>query len=277
MTKMRKTIIVTGATGGIGKAVVLALAKQGHDFIIQGRNNEKGLSLVEQVSKINGSTCHFIQSDVSTIPAIKDLAEKIKKLTNKIDILIHSAGTLYSKRKETNEGLDEVFVVNYLCKFMLDQLLLDELTKGEGQIIIVGGLLDKKLEFNFDDLQLTSNYSVTKRMGQNKLAVHMHAQEFAKRNGAHPIINVIHPGVIKTDIARNLNITAKIAFSLLNLFKGNSMGKAIANILELALGNTVDSGYFYPELANLSVKEKIKLNAVSANKLWQNSLEISQI
>ncbi|UKB84867.1 SDR family NAD(P)-dependent oxidoreductase [Chryseobacterium sp. MEBOG06] len=274
---MRKTIIITGATGGIGKAAAIALAKQGNDIIIQGRDAEKGKSISEEISKINGSTCQFIQANTSTMDGIKNLVAEVKKLTTKIDILIHSAGTLNSKRKETKESLDEVFVVNYLCKFMIDNLLLEELKKGGGRIIIVGGLLSRGVTFDFSDLQLQSNYSVSKRMGQNKLAVHMHAQEFAKKNGEHPSINVIHPGVTKTNIDRNLNWLERTAFGLLLLIKGNSLEKAIANILELASANKVESGYFYPKLADTSVREKINLDDASTAKLWEESLKIAKI
>lgn len=274
---MKKTIVITGATGGIGKATVLTLAKQGHHIIIQGRNAEKGKDIVNEVSNINGATCKFIQANISTINEIKEFAEEVKKLTGKIDILIHSAGTLNSKRRETKEGLDEVFVVNYLCKFILNNALYEELKKGEGKIIIVGAPLMKGARFDFNDLQLKSNYSLTRRMGQNKLAIHMHAQEFAKRNGVHPSINVIHPGVIRTGIDRNLNGFSKIAFGLLSLFKSNSTEKAIANILDIVSTSTVGSGYFYPELAAPLAKQKINLDAATAARLWEESLKIAKI
>jgi hypothetical protein len=105
----------------------------------------------------------------------------------------------------------------------------------------------------------------------------MHAQEFAKRNGIHPSINVIHPGVIKTGIDRNLNWLGKLAFYMLELIKGNSLERALANILELASTNTIESGYFYPKLAKPFIKEKINFDAAIAARLWEDSLTIAKI
>jgi len=85
-----KSIIITGGTGGIGRAAVIAFAKQGNDIIFQGCNAEKGKKIAEELSKMSGSSAKFIAADVSTIDGIKSLAVEIKKLSNKIDILINS-------------------------------------------------------------------------------------------------------------------------------------------------------------------------------------------
>ena len=187
---MRKTIVITGGTGGIGYAVAIALAKQGNDIIFHGRDVEKGEKIAGELSTLNGTTAKFIAADVSTIEGIKTLVQEIKKQTNKIDVLIHSTGTFNSDRRETVDGCYESFTVNYLCKFILDSLLLEELKVGNGRVIIVGGRLKRNAVIDFDDLQMKSNYSLSKSRGQNMLAIYMHTQEFAKRNNSIPI-NVI--------------------------------------------------------------------------------------
>ena len=209
---MRKTIVITGGTGGIGHAAAIAFAKQGNNIIFQGRDAEKGNEMAEELSKMNGSTAKFIAADVSTIDGIKALVVEVKKLTNKIDVLIHSIGTFNSERRETKDGLYESFTVNYLCKFMLDHLLLEELKRGEGRIIIVGVPLMKNAAINFDDLQMKATYSFMKSRSQNMLAVHMHVREFTKRNNSIPI-NIVNPGYVKTGIYRNLKGVMK--FSML--------------------------------------------------------------
>ena len=273
---MRKTIVITGGTGGIGHAVAIAFANQGNELIFQGRDVEKGKRIAGELSKMNGSTATFIATDVSSIDGIKTLAAEIKKLTNKIDVLIHSAGTFNSERRETRDGFYESFTVNYLCKFMLDHLMLEELKHGEGKVIIVGARLMKNATINFDDLQMKTTYSLSKSRGQNMLAVYMHVQEFAKRNNSIPI-NIINPGFVKTDIYRNLKGTMKFFMSVLELFIGNSSDKAIMNIMELAKTDSNDSGYFYPTVANPAAKEKINLDASVASKLWDESMMIGKL
>lgn len=273
---MKRTIFITGGTGGIGKAAAMALAQQGNDLIIQGRDASKGKIIADEISKINGSTCKFIQADISTVDGIKGLAAEAKKLTNKIDILIHSTGTLNSDKIESKDGLDQGFTVNYLTKFMLDNLLLDELKRGEGRIIIVGAPLMKSAAIHFDDLQMKNKYSLTKAMGQSMLAVHMHAQELAKRN-ASLSVNIVHPGLVKTGILRNTTGGMKFFFNVFGPLISNSAEKSVVNIMALANSEKPESGYFYPKVAKPTVKNKINLDTNIATKLWDESLKISKL
>ena len=273
---MRKTIVITGGTGGIGYVTAIAFAKKGNDILFQGRDAEKGNKIAEELSKINGSTAKFIAAEVSTIDGIKTLAAEIKKLTNKIDLLIHSIGTFNSERRETKDGFYESFTVNYLCKFMLDYLLLEELKNGEGRVIIVGARLMKDAAINFDDLQMKNSYSLGKSRGQNMLAVYMHAQEFTKRNNSIPI-NIINPGFVKTGIYRNQKGFMRFIMRVVELFIGNSSEEAIRNIMELANIDSNQSGYFYPTVAKPTAKEKIQLDASVASKLWEESMKIGKL
>ena len=159
---------------------------------------------------------------------------------------------------------------------MLDNLLLNELKKGEGRIIIVGVPLMKNAAINFDDLQMKAKYSFMKSRSQNMLAVHMHVQEFTKRNNSIPI-NVIHPGFVKTGIYRNLKGPMKFIMRVVELFIGNSSDEAIVNIMELAKTDSNQSGYFYPTVAKPTTKEKINLNTSVASKLWDESMIIGKL
>jgi NAD(P)-dependent dehydrogenase (short-subunit alcohol dehydrogenase family) len=273
---MKKTVVILGGTGGIGEAAALALAKQGNDVIIQGRDTEKGKKIADAITQAGG-TAQFINSAISSVEDVKNIASEIKKLTNKIDVLILSTGTLNSDRKETKDGLEEGFLVNYLSKFIVDSLLLNELKNGEGRIIIVGAPLMKSAAINFNDLQLKNDYSLMKGMGQNMLAVHMHAQEFAKKYGNKPSINVIHPGVVKSGIGRNLKGGMKFFVNVFTPLIGNSPEKAVVNILDVANTEKIESGYFYPKVAKPEAKQKIELDSTVAGKVWEESQKIAKL
>lgn len=273
---MKMTIFITGGTGGVGYAAAIALAKQGNNIIIQGRDTEKGEKIVEKISGINGATCKFIRADISTVEGIKNLAAEVKSRTNKIDVLIHATGTLNSVRRESKDWLDESFTVNYLTKFILDNLLLNELRNGEGRVIIVGAPLLKNAAINFDDLQMKAKYSLVKSMGQAMLAVHLHAQELAKRNN-YLSVNVVHPGVVKSGILRNTNGTMRFFFNVFGSLISNSPEKATVNILELADTSNRESGYFYPKVAKPAIKQKINLDSSVAERLWNESLKIGKL
>ena len=274
---MKKTIVITGGTGGIGYAVARVLAKQGNDIIFQGRDADKGKKIASELSNMNGSTARFITADVSSVEGIKDLAAGIKQLTNKIDIFIQATGVLYSERTETKDGFYGSFPVNYLCKFMLDDLLLDELKLGQGKIIIIGGPLRKGALLNFNDLQMKTNYTLFGSIGQNQLAVHMHAQEFSKRNGGSIPINVVNAGMVKTGIDRNVKGFMKLVFIILGPVLANSIEKAIVNVIALADTDDKDSGYFYPKVGQPAIKEKINLDPAVASTLWDESLKIGKL
>jgi len=274
---MKKTIVITGGTGGIGYAVAKALAKQGNDIIFQGRDANKGKKIASELSNLNGSNARFIAADVSSVDGIKDLAAGIKQLTNKIDIFIQATGVLYSERSETKDGFYGSFPVNYLCKFMLDDLLLDELKLGQGKIIIIGGPLRKGALLNFNDLHMKTNYTLFRSIGQNQLAVHMHAQEFSKRNGGSIPINVVNAGMVKTGIDRNVKGFMKLVFIILGPVLANSIEKAIVNVIALADTDDKDSGYFYPKVGQPAIKEKINLDPAVASTLWDESLKIGKL
>ncbi|MBB5646072.1 SDR family NAD(P)-dependent oxidoreductase [Pedobacter cryoconitis] len=274
---MKKTIVITGGTGGIGYAVAIALAKQGNDIIFQGRDADKGRKIAEELSKINGTNARFIAADVSSIEGMKALALGIKKITNKIDILIQATGTLNSERQETKDGLYESFAVNYLCKFMLDYLLVDELKSGRGKVIIVGGPLRRGATINFDDLQMKTNYSLFNSIGRNQLAIHMHAQEFSKRYGGSIPINVVNAGMVKTGIDRKVKGIMRLMFLVLGPILANSIESAIVNVIALADTDGRDAGYFFPKVAKPAIKERIDLDASVASKLWDESIKIGKL
>lgn len=268
---MEKTVLITGATGGIGYAAAKAMAKKGHRLILQGRDSLKGEQIAMELSKIKGSNISFVQADVSTVNGMKALAKEIKLMTNKIDVFIQATGTLNSERKETSDGLYESFAVNYLCKFMLDHLLLPELKRGEGRIIIVGGPIRRGAIINFSDLHMKKNYSLMKSIGQNMLAIHMHAQEFSKQNSPDISINVTNAGVVKTGIDRNIKGIMKLVFRIVGPIIGNSIDDAIINVLALVETDSIASGYFYPKVAEPAIKVKIDENPIMASRLQQVS------
>ncbi|MET4141444.1 SDR family NAD(P)-dependent oxidoreductase [Pedobacter sp. UYP1] len=274
---MKKTVVITGGTGGIGYAIAIALAKQGNDIIFQGRDADKGRKIAGELSKINGTNAKFIAADVASIEGTKALALAIKKLTNKIDILIQATGTLNSERHETKDGLYESFAVNYLCKFMLDYLLVDELKSGLGKVIIVGGPLRKGAAINFDDLQMKTNYSLFKSIGRNQLAIHMHAQEFSRRYGSSIPINVVNAGMVKTGIDRKVKGFMKLVFLVLGPILANSIESAIVNVIALADTDERDAGYFLPKVAKPALKDKIDLDKSVASKLSDESIKIGKL
>ncbi|HXP51116.1 MAG TPA: SDR family NAD(P)-dependent oxidoreductase, partial [Bacteroidia bacterium] len=162
-----KTAVITGGNSGIGKEVAIALAKNNYRVIINGRDAEKTKqAAAEIVTASNNKNVDYIVADISVISGMKKLAAEIKSRTGEIDSLVLSSGVIFPDRRETTDGLESMFTIQYLSRFAITQLLLPELQKGKAKIIHVGASKIKNAQIFFDDLSLKNNFSMFKAMGQ---------------------------------------------------------------------------------------------------------------
>jgi NAD(P)-dependent dehydrogenase (short-subunit alcohol dehydrogenase family) len=268
-----KTAVITGGNSGIGKATATLLAKKGYRVIIHGRDSEKTKQAAEEIKTISGNiNVDYIVADVSLIKGMKQLADAIKQKTDTIDTLVLSTGVILPKHIITGDGLEAGFVIQYLSRFTLTQLLMPELKKGKAKIVLVGAPLMKGAAIFFDDIALKNNFTMMKALAQEMFANHLFVQEFAKRNpNSDVVMNIAHVGIAKTGIMRESNFFLK---ALVSLF-GKSPEKASGNFVFLGTDDSVNfSGYFFPKPANTSAKEKISHHAAVAEKLWNKSMEI---
>ena len=111
-----KTVLITGATSGIGRAASIAIASQGARIIILARNSEKAAELL---AELPGQGHLFFLCDMMSIAEIRRVTEQVKSAVSRLDILINNAGTWFSERQLTAEGQERTFVVNYLAYLQL--------------------------------------------------------------------------------------------------------------------------------------------------------------
>ncbi|MGB0524047.1 MAG: SDR family NAD(P)-dependent oxidoreductase [Flammeovirgaceae bacterium] len=134
---MRKSILITGSTDGIGKLAAIKLAKDGHELYLHGRNSDKLSTVISEVKEISGNA-HikgFI-ADFTDFEAVTQLAQTLKTELPKIDVLINNAGVFNMAMIETKAGLDISFVVNYFAPYLLTNQLIPLLKKGSSPRII---------------------------------------------------------------------------------------------------------------------------------------------
>jgi len=268
-----KTAVITGGNSGIGKATATALAKKGYRVIIHGRDPIKTKDAADEIKAQSGNNnVEYVSADVSLISGMKDLANAIKQKTNSIEALVLSTGIILPNHVVTADGLEAGFVVQYLSRFTLTQLLMPELKNGKAKIILVGAPLLKNATIFFDDIALKNNFTMMKALAQEMFANHLFVQEFAKRYpGPEVVMNIAHPGVAKTGIMRHSNFMFKL---MVNLF-GRSPASSAGNFVFLSTDDSVNySGYFFKKPGNPSVKEKISHDASMAERLWNKSLEL---
>ncbi len=128
MQQAQKTALITGATSGIGKATVLALAKQGLQVVLVARNLQKGQAALEEIrAKTGNSHVDVLIADLSSQQAIRQLADEFIGTYQRLHVLVNNAAVNLSKPSLTVDGLETTFAVNHLAPFLLTNLLLDVL------------------------------------------------------------------------------------------------------------------------------------------------------
>ena len=198
-----KVCLVTGATAGIGKVAAAALAAQGAEVVITGRNPQKTRDVVDQIKSETGNqSIQYLLADFSDLQQVRDLAASFKERCSRLDVLLNNAGAFYNNRKETALGVEMTFLVNHLAPFLLTQLLLDVLrSSAPARIVNVASDAHKYGTMDFDDLGFERGYFGMKAYARSKLANVLFTYELARRlAGSGVTVNAVHPGHVATDI-----------------------------------------------------------------------------
>lgn len=196
-----KTVLVTGATDGIGMQSALELARMGARVIVHGRSAERGASTVDSIRRQTGSDkVRFEQADFASLQQVRALAGRINASCDRLDALINNAGVYLRAHELTEDGYEMTLGVNHLAHFLLTHLLLDLLkASAPARVVTVSSNLHLSGRVEFDNLQLERNYSTRAAYNNSKLFNVMFSQELSARLDPQVVTsNSLHPGVIAT-------------------------------------------------------------------------------
>lgn len=211
-----KTCLITGATFGIGKTTALGLARQGARVVIVGRDAGRAAETASWLKREAGSDrVDFLVADLSSQAEIRRLAEEFKRTQDRLDILINNAGAMFAKRETTVDGFERTWALNHLAYVLLTFELLDYLQfSAPARMINVASRAHARFALDLADLQGARDYSSFKAYCRSKLANVVFTYALARRlDGAQVSVNCLHPGVVATGIARNMNGLFRLAFS----------------------------------------------------------------
>ncbi len=198
-----KTVLITGSTDGIGKQTAIDLAVRDFFVIVQGRNKDRTLRAVEEISNNTKSNkIDYVIADLSSFKQTRQLAEEIKSKHNRLDVLINNAGVYMKTRSLTEDGLETTFQVNHLSHFLLTILLLDLIKNStKARIINVSSVAHMHAELDFDNLQGEKHYDAYNAYAVSKLANILFTYRLAEKLKDTGItVNALHPGVIGTKL-----------------------------------------------------------------------------
>lgn len=212
-----KIAVVSGATSGIGRAAALKLAGQGVEVLAIGRDANRGQELEAALRAASGGKGSFLQADLSLIAEARRVLGLISAKTPHLDAVILSAGGLEFEATKTSEGLNKVFVTNFLHKFVLGEGLRPLLARGHGRLVLVAADIPDKMEPDWAKFEGAQDYAGVPSLPRMHAACLSLIQSWAAAWKADGIeVTAIHPGVVDTGFFRS----AKGAWTLLKVIFG---------------------------------------------------------
>ncbi len=277
-----KIAVVTGCTSGIGFETMRVLALRGAYVIGTSRSLERA---EEACKGVRGMTTP-LQLELSDFDSVVSCAETIRSMNRPVDMLICNAGHRGGgNEQELINGVEKHFIVNHLGHFLLVNRLLDRLYYAwQGRIVVVasraayreapeGGIL-------FDDLRITRDYSDAMAYGHSKLANVLFSLELGKfLRGSRITSNALHPGLINTEIDRNVNRFLQFGFGVLAAVSGKNIEEGAATSCYVAtnplLGST--SGRFFEDCNAIDLVGDTHMQDMAmADRLWLLSEELTR-
>jgi retinol dehydrogenase 14 len=196
-----KTVLVTGGTGGIGKATAAGVARLGARVGIVGRDRQRAEAAAADIRRgVDKAVVDPFVADMSSQAEVRTLAVAVLDRYPRLNVLVNNVGGSWATRHTTADGLEHTFAVNHLGPFLLTNLLLDRLkTSAPARVVTVSSGAQSMGRIDFDDLQGERRYSGQRAYNQSKLANVMFTYELTRRlEGTGVTANVLHPGVART-------------------------------------------------------------------------------
>src|SRR5271157_784204 len=193
-----QTILITGATSGLGKELAQALAKQGATVLLHGRDAGRGHATVRQIKETTSNDrIEFFCADLSSLREVNELSQAVRSRVTQLDVLVNNAGVGFgkdgSKRELSQDGYELRFAVNYLASYLLTEGLIS-LLKASAPARIVNVASVGQAPLDFDNIMLTHGYSGVTAYRKSKLAMIIWTFDLAERlAGTGVTVNALHP------------------------------------------------------------------------------------
>jgi NAD(P)-dependent dehydrogenase (short-subunit alcohol dehydrogenase family) len=273
-----KICIITGANSGIGKATAIGLAEMNASVVMLCRSKERGEVAQKEIKELTGNNnVDLLLCDLSSQKEIRNFVTEFKSKYQNLHVLLNNAGVMLSKKYLSEDGFEMNFAVNHLAPFLLTNLLLETLKKSApSRIINVGSAAHRMGKIDFEDLQSENKKGRLMRLyGNSKLAMILVSYELSnKLEGSNVTVNVLHPGLVNTNLGRDRSSTSK-GFAG-KFFKSPEIGAETS--IYLASSPEVEgiTGKYFAKKKEKDSSKK-SYNEEHAKRLWEISLEMTKI
>ena len=270
-----RTVLITGANQGLGKASAMSLGQMGAKLVLVCRNAEKGRAAVAAAEKAGAKDVAFIAGDLASQAEVRCIAAEIRSRHDRLDVLLNNAGVVVPSRRVTVDGIEETFAINHLAYFLLTKLLLDVLLASQpARIINVSSEAHRRATMHWDDLQFAKgNYKPFTAYGQSKLCNILFTRELAQQlAGTRVTANCLHPGFVVTGFGRTYGgylgplVRAAMALGAISVEDGKKTQVWLASAPEVA----GISGKYFEKCKEREPNQEAQ-DPAAARRLWEIS------
>jgi NAD(P)-dependent dehydrogenase (short-subunit alcohol dehydrogenase family) len=276
MTDMQgKTVIITGATSGIGEVAAIRLAEQGARIVFTARDQARADDTMAKLRKANAAADHAVHmADLSTLAEMKRIGAELAR-EPQIDVLINNAGALFNRRQETSDGLEMTFAVNHMAYFVITNMLLPGLKPG-ARIVTTASNAHRGARLDFDDLQSRKGYTSFAVYSRSKLCDILFNRELARRTPPGVTANALHPGFVATRFGDQSGGVMQRLVRVAKPIGAISPQEGAKTITWLASSPDVEgvTGEYFHE-CKIATPTKEARNDADARRLWEISAQIA--
>jgi NAD(P)-dependent dehydrogenase (short-subunit alcohol dehydrogenase family) len=269
-----KTVVITGATSGIGEVAAIRLSQKGARIVLVARDKARADATLKKLSG-TGHTVHF--ADLSRISEMKRLANELAG-EPQIDVLMNNAGALFNTRQVTEDGLEKTFATNHMSYFVVTNMLLPKLKPG-ARIVSTASDAHRGAKLYFDDLQSAKGYAGFAVYSKSKLCNILFNRELARRiEGTGVTANCLHPGFVATRFGDRSGGFVAFAIRAVKPVGAISPEKGAQTMIYLASSPdvaNVSGQYFYK--CEIATPTKEAQDDASARRLWDESAKIAGV
>jgi NAD(P)-dependent dehydrogenase (short-subunit alcohol dehydrogenase family) len=275
-----KTVVITGATSGIGEVTATRLAALGARIVFVARDKNRGDATLARLRQAGSEVDHRVcYADLSRLSEMKRVAQEIAASEPRIDILMNNAGAIFDKRYETEDGLERTFALNHMSYFVITQILRERLAATPGaRIVSTSSHAHRRAAVDFSDLQLAKGYGSLDAYCKSKLYNILFTRELSRRiKDTGVLANCFHPGFVATRFAdEGKGITAS-AFRLAKrlALRPEEGARTMIFLASSANVDKVTGEYF--EKCALSTTTPAAHDDAAAKRLWAESARIAGI